>query len=52
MQTLGREVGGGAFAYAASWPTSGGRVPSIPPVDFHDILAAVQGKSVQFRSLI
>jgi len=25
---------------------SGGRVPSVPPVDFHDILAAVQGEMV------
>jgi len=43
MQILGPEVG--EFIYASLLPKSGdaSRVPSVPPVDSHDILAKVQG---------
>jgi len=43
---IGPRNGVGAFVYASAWPKSGGRVPSVPPVDFHDILVAVQGELV------
>jgi len=39
MQTLGPEVAREAFAYAISWPKFGGRIPCVPSVDSHDILA-------------
>jgi len=51
MQILDPEMEG-VFVYVFAWPKSGGRVPSAPHVDSHDILAAVQGELVEFRALI
>ena len=44
MQILGPEVEG--ICVCVSLTKIWGRVPSFPPVDFYDILAAVQGELV------